>query len=361
MTNSATGETALDALIDRIYETSGLPEGGGQALLRTVAEACHASAAVLLINDRVSGALSFSDEMGLDSGYRPIYLQSLRYEDLRLQDLLRHPLGTVRTDAMIERYQDYLASRAYRELYSRLGTEHALGAFLVEEGRQRLGLRLFRSSRDGPFAEAEIGLYRHLVPHLRRALRLRRQGEALRRRAQASAAVLALLPWALFRATDGEALEAMNRAGEALLGRIFGLPEVLRPLLECPQPSMQRLDLESLEGHETWQCRIQPLSREDARAACVLLLAPLQQATVQPPDMADGLVQLFALTAAEARLVTRLSLGDSLDQAAAALGIARETARSHLRAAFAKTRTGRQAELVRLASGSVAALGSRSP
>jgi DNA-binding CsgD family transcriptional regulator len=54
------------------------------------------------------------------------------------------------------------------------------------------------------------------------------------------------------------------------------------------------------------------------------------------------------LTPAESRLVARLGHGEALETAADFLNIAKETARAQLKAAFAKTGTGRQPELVAL-------------
>jgi DNA-binding CsgD family transcriptional regulator len=62
------------------------------------------------------------------------------------------------------------------------------------------------------------------------------------------------------------------------------------------------------------------------------------------------LASLFGLTAAEARLASRLAGGAALNEVAAQLGISRETARNQLKAVFAKTETHRQAELVALLS-----------
>jgi DNA-binding CsgD family transcriptional regulator len=58
--------------------------------------------------------------------------------------------------------------------------------------------------------------------------------------------------------------------------------------------------------------------------------------------------QVFGLTPAESRLVARLGHGEALETAADFLNIAKETARAQLKAAFAKTGTGRQSELVAL-------------
>ena len=83
---------------------------------------------------------------------------------------------------------------------------------------------------------------------------------------------------------------------------------------------------------------------------------PLISAVIQPLDVrrvatAKQLMELFGLSAAEARLTRALARGESLDYFVATQGIRMPTARSQLRSAFAKTGTDRQAELVRLVIG----------
>jgi DNA-binding CsgD family transcriptional regulator len=60
---------------------------------------------------------------------------------------------------------------------------------------------------------------------------------------------------------------------------------------------------------------------------------------------ATQLCAAFGLTVAEAKLATKLASGSGIDAAASSLGVSRETARTQLKAVFAKTNTRRQAEL----------------
>lgn len=60
----------------------------------------------------------------------------------------------------------------------------------------------------------------------------------------------------------------------------------------------------------------------------------------------DDLRIAWGLTPAEARLATLMLKPMSLQETARHLGISLETARTHLKALFAKTQTNRQAELV---------------
>ena len=56
----------------------------------------------------------------------------------------------------------------------------------------------------------------------------------------------------------------------------------------------------------------------------------------------------FQLTATEARPPALLVQGQSVEEAAATLGMALDTARTHMRRIFAKTATRRQGELIGL-------------
>ena len=77
----------------------------------------------------------------------------------------------------------------------------------------------------------------------------------------------------------------------------------------------------------------------------ILLLTDLT--SMQRPDL-TRLSVAFGLTQAEAKLAAQLGIGVGLDAAATSLGVSRETARSQLKAVFAKTNTHRQAELAAL-------------
>jgi DNA-binding CsgD family transcriptional regulator len=77
----------------------------------------------------------------------------------------------------------------------------------------------------------------------------------------------------------------------------------------------------------------------------ILLLTDLT--SEQRPDT-TRLSVAFGLTQAEAKLAAQLGIGIGIDAAAGSLGVSRETARSQLKAVFAKTNTRRQAELAAL-------------
>jgi DNA-binding CsgD family transcriptional regulator len=82
-------------------------------------------------------------------------------------------------------------------------------------------------------------------------------------------------------------------------------------------------------------------------ARVLLVLTELFPKSGPPPDV---LARAFGLSRAQAKLASIIATGISPKQAAEKLSIARETARNHLKAVFAKTETHRQSELVALLS-----------
>jgi DNA-binding CsgD family transcriptional regulator len=85
----------------------------------------------------------------------------------------------------------------------------------------------------------------------------------------------------------------------------------------------------------------------DALAPCQALLVLVDsEKRVRPPEAA--LQTIFGLTPAEARLASRLAIGEAVETVSKTLGITQQTARSQLKRIFDKTGVHRQPELVSL-------------
>jgi len=93
---------------------------------------------------------------------------------------------------------------------------------------------------------------------------------------------------------------------------------------------------------------VPPAARSPFLGACALLT--LHDLDERPADNARLLVQVFGLTNAEARLALLVGVGKTIEHAAERLSISPLTARTQLKAIFAKTETHRQSELVALLS-----------
>lgn len=93
-----------------------------------------------------------------------------------------------------------------------------------------------------------------------------------------------------------------------------------------------------------------PLEKPLKRTAMLILRDPDRQ----PLIPATTLARLFGLTPAESQLASELAAGSSLEEAAANIGISRNTVRSQLQSIFHKTGTNRQGDLVRILLSSAA-------
>jgi DNA-binding CsgD family transcriptional regulator len=94
---------------------------------------------------------------------------------------------------------------------------------------------------------------------------------------------------------------------------------------------------------------IQPAdSRGDDMAMKVAAFGFVRESVVLPPGMADLVETLLNVSPSEARLATMLSMGNSLTEAAANLGLTIETVRNYSKRLYARTGTRGQSDLVRL-------------
>ena len=107
-------------------------------------------------------------------------------------------------------------------------------------------------------------------------------------------------------------------------------------------------------GKQPLQVTAAPLPRDnrttlasDRRAVAVLMIHDPNEQTYVPQETIGT---MFGLTPAEARLLLALSHGQTLKQYSDEQRVTRDTARTHLKSVFAKTRTSKQSDLVRLMS-----------
>jgi len=299
-------------------------------------------------------------------GSRPY--QEWLFDQTPFRDLPHGEIHTLRTMmseealAALPYYRDYLAPAGVTDIL----------AVDLADGRSGMTLRLRASRTIGspPFGPEEMAAVRPLLPHLQAALEI--HGRLLGQQS-----LLALYERSADRLGIGAALLTEARqlvfANAVLRGmQAAGCPVRLRgsrvsgarreddaPLqaaldrLARPQPNPEEgihLLLGAAGGGLPWSVLVEPVpdpipADANARPAVMLLVRAPGHFR---PAAADHLMQQFALTPAEAELAMRLAEGRTIDEAAAAGGISRNTARNQLAAIFSKTGVNRQADLVRL-------------
>ncbi|MCP1471761.1 DNA-binding CsgD family transcriptional regulator [Sphingobium sp. OAS761] len=250
----------------------------------------------------------------------------------------------------------------FRDFMDLSRTGQILGVDLQREPDIYVRLRVTRDHSRPDFADGETALIERLIPHLRIALDLHarltttqaesqlfgsamadlavatlildREGRILRRNAMAERMMKE--DGTLYE--RGGKIEFTTQGATALIARLLATPPA--PGEEC------QIELAGAQGPPLHaRAKAVPSSAYGDGAWLALFLA---DGAPPPGPSADMLRDRFQLTRAEAALALLLAQGRALTDAAKALDIAYNTARSHLRAIFAKTGTHRQVELVTL-------------
>lgn len=274
-----------------------------------------------------------------------------------------------------------LASEFYRVVMEPQGWYDFLGIDIRREGELDVRFRAGRYAGAPAFGAKEKQLLRALLPHLERSLRLQARMSRTEGERAVYAGAVEQLQVATIILDEQGAMLSCNDAAQALLerGHYIALADG-RPILatRAQQAEFDELLREVRGGrnvddpHSVHAMRLNAANSEQFLGLVVRSVAPEGSVSGRgTPSMAlfisdpaqsaeprrQVISRLFNLTQAEASLALHLAAGLSLDEAAEALSVSRNTARAHLRAVFAKTGVGRQAGLVRLILSSVAPLG----
>lgn len=378
-----TVDERADELIDRIYDAALDPEGwqdvaegfsaifgGSPVNIGILIDCGHGSKPRYSVGVDPEGMRGFFEHLVQDVPWsRSVFFRGAdRFtelsEDLGHVDLSSTPL-----------YTEWMKPRGLAPIWP-------AGHMLLGEDKQPLGgFTIFRREGEGPFTAAELAEADRYVPHLRRAARILARLQGARRERLALAEVVDRLPTGVLLLDSRRRVVVRNQTAQ----RIVDLDDGFRIDRNGPSASnarenatLQKLIADALDaraGREQASRGFTTIKRPSGRREYALMVTPLLAApkgaastdvvvavfVVDPeggaPPVAEVLENLYSLTHSEAEIVRRLAMGLSLEEAATARGISMNTARSHLKHAFAKTGTSRQGELVRLIIAGVGAIG----
>ena len=257
----------------------------------------------------------------------------------------------------------------YQEFLLPNDVRHLMGTSVLRGGGMDVVAAVGRSVGAKPFSDDAIALVNRVTPHLQRAVKIHMRTADLRQ--QAAVGEMGL------HAMD-TGVVALDSSARLVFANPF-VEEMLRAET-CLKCRFGQLHASTLEDDTRLRAAIQRaastrlpqvlrLRNTNGQAAegCLVTIVPLAQASwistvLQRPDllvlvsspknrracMAGDFMELFGLTAAEARLAEGISEGLDLEAYAMRASISKATARAHLKAVFAKTGVRRQTELVRL-------------
>jgi DNA-binding CsgD family transcriptional regulator len=328
---------------------------------------------------RPDGSGARTVEIGFDPAALEQFFGHFAGCNVLLQRGIGNAAGTIVTDQDVLPKPEFRRTEYYNDFLMRQEDTNALlTGFLWRDSGRFVVFNCNRSPRCPEFDAADKALLRGLLPHLARAIDIAlRLGTLEGRAANAGTLGEGSAHGVLVLDANG-AVRFANPTGERLLAERDGLDAGLdglraaTPDLTAALAAAITRAASGVYGGAVTRARprrgrplyvlTSPLPEETLwlqpgrRRVLVLLRDPAER-----PALGEGQLRaLFQLTAAEARLALRLYAGDDLATAAAALGISRHTARTHLNAVLDKTDSDRQAALIHRLS-MVAELAARQP
>jgi DNA-binding CsgD family transcriptional regulator/PAS domain-containing protein len=280
----------------------------------------------------------------------------------------------------------WLLSSIYQDYLQPMGVRHLLAADIRTPDGAHCSLRLTRGEDTREFSAEDKALVRTLVPHIRRSIALWSRIESLECDRQVYAGTVSRLSLGIVSFGENGEIIHVNDEARRILDAQDGIAlRGNRLSLDSPTEKSEFQRIVQAAIARTTSGKTSPgaglaeamaIMRPSGKAPLALMVKPAPPAPgiqhlrrphalvyLRDPDAGSGTAsdelmrRIYGLTRVEARLTLMLSEGHSLDETAELLGIRRNTARTHLRAVFAKTGVARQTMLVRMMLRSVMSLG----
>lgn len=361
---SADGKLA--ALLATFYEAAGAPATWAPALCSVMASS-HAKVGLIVSHDFESGLSRIEHAENLSDEMIAAYVrQGASANPLLRQEALFRDADRVVVGDQILPQETLTESAFYQDWLRPAGLHHSLWGVLARKGKRMVCAAFGRSEGSPPFAANDIALITQVLPHFRRIMQLRElvgtssvSQHILMEMLGALSVGVALLDGEC-RVVDANAMAAgwlkkehdITLQGKNPCATHNGLKANLQSLLKSAHTNgdERKMSVMRSEGAEPVTLILVPLRAqnhifEQDRSASILVISdPEYRCRIRE----DQLVKFYDFTPTEAKLARLLSNGYRLDQAADAMGIRYQTARTHLKRVFSKTGIDRQSELVRL-------------
>jgi DNA-binding CsgD family transcriptional regulator/PAS domain-containing protein len=361
-----------DSLLLSLYAAPGTTDGWTR-FLELLRQAVGGASASLMSHRSAPRGSSFTANAGADPEGLALYARHWCRHDPWAKAALHHSpaAGTVLPGDALVPHAEIRRSAFYADFGRSFDCVRVIAATLENHPAGTTVVSVLGHERRPPFGVSETALLETLVPHLQNAVQLHR-------RLTVATATIDALGSAYERCgcgvivtgADGRCVYA-NDAATTVLAQRDGLL-LDRGELRTTEPATTRQLRQLIAGtanhHQSLGSgRLLAVNRPSGRRPYSLLVSPgsmpqdldlardcpaavvsIVDLDASPPTDHATLQSLYGLTPAEARLAVLLAQGYSLHAAADCLGVTRHTVRSVLKVVMSKTRTHRQAELVRL-------------
>ncbi len=366
---------SLSGLLGDAYD-AGLNPSSWRHFAAESARACDAQLAIVEYQDENDSRRSFLAAGGLN-GFEEIFAahRSRSGDDNYLLAIRGQPAGTVRLGSEVVPREAMRKSRTYSQLARPWDLEHFLFGAIESGTGVNAFFSLCRTAGEDPFVPGDKALISQLLlAHLGRGLALQRSLDVARSGNALLSGVLDLARYGIVVFDPRGRPILRNQAADTLLAAGDGLT-LKNGNLQTTDPATQSRLNDALEAgqqaalgwsvappapvlvgrranHSPYRVIFSPLSLRGDRSGLPsgsAVLAVIHAGRHgNPPALPPELKAAYGLSRAEVALCAALLEGKSLLEAANALDIVRNTAKTHLARIFDKTGVRSQAALLRL-------------
>ncbi len=364
----------LDALIQQIYDAA-LNDALWPSAVRALAQLFNAEESIMFSPrlspyDPVSVLASYEHvDMAVWQAYEAYYWQHDVWANEGIRQGFLFDGSITHGDQFLERSQ-FRQSEIYCDMYKphMMGIEVMMSAILIDTANPDpvppFFLSFYKTACAEAFTKGNEQALRHVLPHIRRALRIRwkmlgqQQNCLLREQAleQMAAAILLLDATGriLFANRKAESLLRQGANPTVINGRLCSWDvhqnhAVKQALFQARKGIGSTLRFDNAAPIGVRVATFAPVPGEKAES----LMAPVRIMVIMTElnqDVRDDLVAfaaLYKLTPAETRVLKHLLQLQSTHEIAESLQVCMSTLRTQMKALFAKTHTKNQRELIR--------------
>jgi DNA-binding CsgD family transcriptional regulator len=290
-------------------------------------------------------------------------------------------VGEIKTVGEFMPYEEWLASRFYREWIAPQGLGDGMYGLFEKSATSHAGVALIKSARDGPIDDEAKRRFGLLFPHFRRAVAIGQIIDLHKFEAAALADSLDGLAAATFLVDADAHLVHVNTAAQEMLtaadvvrataNRFSAMDRhadsALRDIFAVAEKGDQAISTKGIDvslasrDGERYVAHVLPLTSGARRKAGVAYNAVaavfVHKAKLDLPHPLETIANVFNLTSAEMRVLMMIVQLGGVREVAPVLGIGEPTVKTHLQHIFEKTGASRQADLVKLVAGYLSPLG----
>ncbi len=373
MSHSVSSEKTRQLLntIDSLYDAACKPENWDRFLAAS-SQLFDAQGTQIGHHDLVNHQLSFSRLHGYDwdeDHYRRY--DELMHEDPRLPHFTNNPFVPIHCRMNVT--DDALfASRVYQEVLAPGGVEYSLGVNLREEDQTLSYFLALRNRSQSRFGGAECGLLQELIPHLNRALWLKRDLTTIDFERNIASDTLDVMAIGLIVADQSSNIRFANRTAREILkendgisgnhDRLHALSDPGDTLTSCISRVIHRAQTGAVcsgevvavsrpSGAEKLAVFVSSVLVDNLQSGWARVAEPLALLVLRDPrrpveTQNELLCRMFGLTPSQSRLAGFIIQGLSVREAAGQAGITEASARQYLKIVFQKMNVTRQSEMV---------------